>query len=55
MLVNSGAEFDSAAPTTFQDWNRDPLSQPGGKLAGESNQVNVGTIDPATVDRSSQP
>ena len=55
MLVNSDAEFDLAAHTTFQDWNHDPLSQPGGKLAGESNQVNVGTIDPATVDCSSQP
>ena len=55
MLVNSDAEFDLTAHTTFQDWNHDPLSQPGGKLAGESNQVNVGTIDPATVDRSSQP
>ena len=55
MLVNSDAKFDLTAHTTFQDWNHDPLPQPGGKLAGESNQVNVGTIDPATVDCSSQP
>ena len=55
MLVNSDAEFDLAAHTTLQDWSHDPLSQPGGKLAGESNHVNVGTIDPATVDCSSQP
>ena len=55
MLVNSDAEFDLAAHTPFQDWSHDLLFQPGDKLAGESNQVNVGTIDPATVDRSSQP
>ena len=55
MLVNSDAEFDLAAHTTFQDRSHDPLSQPGDKLAGESNQVNVGTIDSATADRSSQP
>ena len=53
MLVDSDADFDLAAHTTFQDRSHDPLSQPGGKLAGESNQVNVGTMDPATVDRSS--
>ncbi len=55
MLVNSEAGFDLAAHTTFQDRSHGPLSQPGGKRAGESNQVNVGAIDPATVDRSSQP
>ena len=55
MLVNSEADFDLAAHTIFQDRSHGPLSQPGGKLAGESNQVNVGAIDPATVDRSSQP
>ena len=53
MLVNSDAESGLAAHTTFQALSHDPLSQRGGKLAGESNQVNVGTMDPATVDRSS--
>ena len=55
MLVNSDAESGLAAHTTFQALSHDPLSQRGGKRAGESNQVNVGTIDSATADRSSQP
>ena len=55
VLVNSDAEFDLAAYTTLQDGSHGPLSQPGGKLVGESNHANAGTIDPATVDCSSLP
>ena len=55
MLVNSDAGFDLAAHTALQDWSHGPLSQPGGKLVGESNHANVGTIDPTPVDCSSQP
>ena len=49
VLVNSDAELDLANHTTLQNRSHNPLSQPGGKLAGGLNHVNVGTVDPAPV------